>query len=218
MPDLRSLGYCARLYRQYKDVKLLLDTHAQTSEIVVLKRERERNCICQTNNGVRGQHHRKVNSCNHSQNLCFLPPCCFPPAMTLTEEEEQTNQKKKKKEINKPKSNLAKKKYTIIFSEREYRYYKLLKHKLTENRGKHGSTASLQVYTYSGCMRTTCEVQRLHTEEKWDLERITVGLREGLKVCISFLPPWDSLRGRYSISAVHRSAVTLSCPVLTGNF
>lgn len=130
------------------------------------------------------------------------------------------NKQTKKKEINKPKSNLAKKNDTIIFTEREYRYYKLLKHKLTENRGKatHGSTGSLQVYTYCGCMWTTCEVQRLHTEEKLDLERITVGLREGLKVCISFLPPWDSLRGRYSISAVHRSAVTLSCPALTGNF
>lgn len=72
--------------------------------------------------------------------------------MTLMEEEEQTNQKKK--EINKPKSNLAKKKNdTVIFTEREYRYYNLLKHKLTENRGKatHGSTGSLQVYT-CGCM------------------------------------------------------------------
>lgn len=72
--------------------------------------------------------------------------------MTLMEDEEQTNQKKK--EINKPKSNLAKKNDTVIFTEREYRYYNLLKHKLTENRGKatHGSTGSLQVYTYCGCM------------------------------------------------------------------
>lgn len=37
-----------------------------------------------------------------------------------------------------------------------------------------------------------------------DLVWITVLLREGLSVCIIFLPPlWDVLRARYSITAVH---------------
>lgn len=80
---------------------------------------------------------------------------------------------------------------------------------------------------FCGSMWTTaaCEVQRLHARGKWDLERIIVWLREGLKVCIIFLPLRDSLqagtaslKSTAQLSAAQRAASSLqeTSPITAG--